>query len=48
MTHGICKMLWLKSLLKELGFNFEGPMKISCNDKAAISIAHNLVEHDLT
>ena len=46
MIHGICEMLWLQFLLKELGFIFEGLMKLFCDNKAAISIAHNPVQHD--
>uniref|UniRef100_A0A2N9G3F2 Reverse transcriptase Ty1/copia-type domain-containing protein n=1 Tax=Fagus sylvatica TaxID=28930 RepID=A0A2N9G3F2_FAGSY len=48
MAHGICEMLWLKAMLKELGVHSKDPMKLYCDNKAAISIAHNPVQHDRT
>jgi hypothetical protein len=48
MAHGVCELLWLKSLLKELGFDNKEPMKLCCDNKAAINIAHNPVQHDRT
>lgn len=48
MAHGVCELLWLKSLLKELGFDNKEPMKLYCDNKAAINIAHNPVQHDRT
>lgn len=47
MAHGICELLWLKMLLAKLGLPFQEPM-ILYYDKAAISIAHNLVQYDRT
>jgi len=41
-------MLWLKILLKELGFDSKDLMRLYCNNKVAINIAYNLVQHDLT
>jgi hypothetical protein len=48
MAHGICEMLWLKAILKELGVHSKDPMKLYCDNKAAISIAHNPIQHDRT
>jgi hypothetical protein len=48
MTHGIGEFLWLKILLKELRYDNKEPMRLYCNNKAAINIAHNLVQHDRT
>lgn len=48
IAHGVCEMLWLKILLKELGFDSKDLMRLYCNNKAAINIAYNLVQHDLT
>ena len=41
-------MLWLKAMLKELRVHSKDPMKLYCENKTAISIAHNLVQHDRT
>ena len=40
-------MLWLKALVKELGLGSRGPMELYRDNKAAISITHHLVEHNL-
>ena len=48
MAHGICEMLWLKAILKELGVHSKDPIKLYCDNKAAVSIAHNPVQHDRT
>ena len=43
MAHGVCEMLWLKQVLVELKRPIEVPMKLYCDNKAAINIAHNPV-----
>ena len=43
MTQGICKLMWIKTLLKELQVDIEEPMRLYCDNKAAISITHNPV-----
>ena len=48
MSHGVCELLWLKKLLRDLGFKPNGAMKLHCDNKAAIEIAHNPVQHDRT
>jgi len=48
MAHGICEMIWLKKMMEELKKLFVLPMKLYCDNKAAISIAHNPVQHDRT
>ena len=48
MALGVCELLWLKIILDDLGITWEGPMKLYCNNKSAISIAHNPVQHDRT
>ncbi|RVW79569.1 Retrovirus-related Pol polyprotein from transposon RE1 [Vitis vinifera] len=48
MTHGICEGIWLKRLLEELQLAPHGPMKLMCDNEAAISIAKNPVHHDRT
>ena len=43
---GICEVLWIRQLLEELKISSGLPMY--CENKSAISIAHNLVLHDRT
>lgn len=46
MAHGLCKTFWLKVLLKEFEFDSKDHMRLYCDIKTTISIAHNLVQHD--
>lgn len=48
MAQSICELLWLRIILEDLKIKWNGPMKLFCDNKSAISIAHNLVQHDLT
>lgn len=48
MALGVSELLWTRSLLGELGFLPTGPMKLFCDNKAAICIAHDPVQHDRT
>lgn len=48
MAHGICESLWLKMLLTEVGCLIQGSMNLLCDNKAAISIAHDPVHHGRT
>ena len=48
MAQGVCELLWLQKLLTELKVEVERPLKLLCDNKAAISIAHNPVQHDRT
>ena len=43
MTLGICKSLWLRLLLMDLGYLLRQPIRLYCDNKAACDIAHNLV-----
>lgn len=47
MFHGICEALWLKMLTK-VGFPIQGLMTLYCDNKVAISIVHDPVQHDRT
>ena len=38
--------MWLTRLLKELKISSNNPMKLYCDNKSAVSIAHNHVHHD--
>ena len=48
VAHGICEVMWIKRMLEELKASDSLPMKLYCDNKAAISIAHNPVLHDRT
>ena len=48
IAHGICEVLWIKQLLEELKAASPLPMKVFCDNKVDIAIAHNLVLHDRT
>lgn len=44
LAKGTCELICLKRLLEELKLQNKGPMKLFCDNKAALSIAH----HDRT
>ena len=46
MAHGVCELLWLKIVLEDLKITWDGLMKLYCDNKSAINIAHNLVQRD--
>ena len=48
LTQGICEILLLKLALEELKVSHGDPMKLYCDNRAAISIFHNLFHHDCT
>ena len=48
MAKGVCELLWIKRLLKDLKIHPSAPMKLYCDNKAACDIAHNPVQHDRT
>ena len=48
MAQGVCELLWMKIILDDLKIKYEAPMGLVCDNKSAISIAHNPVQHDRT
>ena len=48
MAHGTCELMWLQSLLGDIGIVCGNPMTLYCDNKAIISIAYNHVQHDRT
>lgn len=48
MAHGICEGMWLQRMLAELQVHTYHEVSLFCDNKAAISIAKNLVQHDRT
>ncbi|KAF5957288.1 hypothetical protein HYC85_004513 [Camellia sinensis] len=48
MAQGVCELVWIKLLLSDLGIDQTDSMWIYCDNNAAINIAHNPVQHDMT
>lgn len=48
MANGICELLWIRGMLLDLGFHIHEPMRLYGDNKVAINIAHDLVQHDHT
>lgn len=48
MASTTCELIWLKALIKDLGFETKVPMKLFCDNQAAICIAENPVFHERT
>lgn len=46
MSKGIDEAMWIKNLLEELKIPYIKPITIRCDNKSAISIAHDPVYHD--
>ncbi|CAL2239263.1 unnamed protein product [Prunus armeniaca] len=46
MTKGICELLWLRKLLIELVYKPASTMNLFCDNKTAIVIAQNSIQHD--
>ena len=44
----LSEMLWMKGLLSELKLLRKGPLNLWCDNKSAINIANNPVQHDRT
>jgi hypothetical protein len=48
MALSVAEMIWLRSILVELKMNQGDKMKLWCDNKSAINIANNPVQHDRT
>ena len=48
MAQGICELLWLKIILKDPKIKWTHPMRLYCDNKSTINIAHNPVQHNWT
>ena len=46
MAEGVCELLWLKRLVEEVMCSAQDTMDLFYDNKAAITIAHNPVQHD--
>jgi len=41
MAEVVCELLWVKIILNDLKVKYEVSMELTCDNKSAISIAHN-------
>ncbi|KAE8691929.1 cell division topological specificity factor-like protein [Hibiscus syriacus] len=48
LSHSICEGIWIQRLMGELKVLYTRPIKMYCNNQAAVSIAHNPVHHNRT
>lgn len=48
MVHGVCELLWIKRILRDLGIGLTNPIKLSCDNQAVVKIENNPVHHDRT
>ncbi|KAI5334303.1 hypothetical protein L3X38_024436 [Prunus dulcis] len=48
MASTACELIWLKSLISDLGFLSNKPMSLFCDNQAAMHIASNPVFHERT
>ena len=45
MTYGVCEHMWFQISLDELGICDDAPIRLYCDNKAVINIAHNPMQH---
>ena len=48
MTQFVCEIMWIRQLLMEGDIETSSPMKLWCDNQAAMHIASNLVFHEQT
>ena len=48
IAQGLCELLWLKIILDDLRIKWDDPIKLYCDNKSAIDIVHNPIQHDRT
>jgi hypothetical protein len=48
MAKGLCELLWLRRLLMEISYGPNMEMNLFCDNKAAIDISQNPIQHDRT
>ena len=48
MAVATCEIIWIKALLKDLGFNLQDSVPLYCDNQAATYIASNPVFHERT
>jgi len=48
LAKGLCELVWFKVLLIEIGFALNFEMSLFCDNKVAIDISRNPIQHDRT
>lgn len=50
MAHGVCELLWLKNLLRDLGFKLKSIMQLYCDNKTGVepTLEFVLTKKDIT
>ena len=48
MALEVYELLWMKIILEDLKIAWKRPMKLYCDNKSTIDIAHNVVQHNCT
>lgn len=48
IAKGVMEILWLKKLMKDIGFPVSSTSKLWCDNRASIHISENPVQHDRT
>ena len=48
LAQGLCEALWITAILRKLRCPIVSPVQLFCDNKSAISIAHDPVQHDRT
>jgi len=48
MAQGVCEILWVRNLLSKLKVMRRGSSRLHCDNKSALNIANNPVQHDRT
>lgn len=46
MENRVCEVLWMKRVLEKLRLDAEASMRLFCDNKSVINIAHNPIQHD--
>ena len=48
MTQSVCEIMWIRQLLMKVAIETSVPIKLLCDNQAAMHIASNLVFHERT
>ena len=48
MANTVCELMWIKHFMEEIGLQCDMPMRLGCDNQAALHIASNPVFHERT
>lgn len=48
MANIVCELMWIKQFMNEIGLQCDMPMRLWCDNQAALHIASNSVFHERT